>query len=118
MSLQFTRQGAFVECPSCAAKPGSPQLCRECLERRELHGVVERFRETLPALAKEYGPGEETKQTAEEHAERGRQFYRGMSCACSVCEAANRWTRLLDMVSFCEHCPNGYPNPECPEHGR
>lgn len=28
----------FVECPTCAAKPGTPTLCPECLERRELHG--------------------------------------------------------------------------------
>jgi hypothetical protein len=26
----------FVECPSCRAKPGSPPLCADCLERREL----------------------------------------------------------------------------------
>ena len=24
----------FEECPECAAKPGSPDLCDECLERR------------------------------------------------------------------------------------
>lgn len=35
MSLQFTRP-EFHLCPSCAAKPGSPNLCVECLERREL----------------------------------------------------------------------------------
>lgn len=43
MSLQFTR-ATFVLCPSCAAKPGSPSLCAECLERRELWGVVDRIR--------------------------------------------------------------------------
>lgn len=43
MSLQFTCS-KFVECPTCAAKPGSPALCRECLERRELHGVVSQLR--------------------------------------------------------------------------
>lgn len=25
---------SFEECPACAAKPGAPTLCRECLERR------------------------------------------------------------------------------------
>jgi len=25
----------FVECIDCAAKPGSPTLCRECLARRD-----------------------------------------------------------------------------------
>lgn len=43
MTLQFTR-AEFIACPSCAAKPGSPELCRECLERRELHSLVTRFR--------------------------------------------------------------------------
>lgn len=42
MTLMFTRP-EFERCPSCAAKPGSPELCRECLERRELHGVVMSF---------------------------------------------------------------------------
>lgn len=27
----------FVECPTCAAQPGAPTLCRECLERRTLY---------------------------------------------------------------------------------
>lgn len=36
MTLQYTRT-SFVECPVCRAKPGSPPLCAECLERRELH---------------------------------------------------------------------------------
>jgi hypothetical protein len=26
----------FIECPTCYAKPGSPTLCVECIERREL----------------------------------------------------------------------------------
>lgn len=39
MSLQFTRP-AFIACPTCTAKPGTPLLCPECLERRELHGLV------------------------------------------------------------------------------
>lgn len=43
MSLQYTRR-EFKECPSCAAKPGSPTLCRDCLERRELWEVVDRLR--------------------------------------------------------------------------
>ncbi len=30
----------FVECPTCVAKPGSPTLCRECLERRELYSLL------------------------------------------------------------------------------
>jgi Holliday junction resolvase RusA-like endonuclease len=28
----------FSECPSCAAKPGAPDLCAGCLERRRRHG--------------------------------------------------------------------------------
>ena len=47
MSLQFTRP-TFIECPTCRAKPGTPQLCRECLERRELHCVVEQIRGHTP----------------------------------------------------------------------
>ncbi|GEL75461.1 hypothetical protein MVI01_72450 [Myxococcus virescens] len=31
----------FRECPACAAKPGSPALCPECLERRELFACRE-----------------------------------------------------------------------------
>ena len=33
----------FVECPSCRAKPGSPPLCAECLERRELFGLRAKY---------------------------------------------------------------------------
>jgi hypothetical protein len=39
----------FIECPTCIAKPGSPTLCRECLERRELFSVIERLRK-FPGL--------------------------------------------------------------------
>ena len=28
--------GDFVECPTCAAKPGSPALCGPCLHNRSL----------------------------------------------------------------------------------
>lgn len=31
---------AFVECPACTAKLGSPTLCRECIERRELYTLL------------------------------------------------------------------------------
>lgn len=48
MSLANVRP-EFVECPTCRAKPGSPELCRECLERRELHGVLEELRR-MPGL--------------------------------------------------------------------
>lgn len=47
MSLQFTRP-EFVECPTCRAKPGTPALCRECLERRELYGVLRRLQDWYP----------------------------------------------------------------------
>lgn len=43
MSLVYTRR-TFVECDSCRAKPGSPALCRECLERREMYSVLEYIR--------------------------------------------------------------------------
>ena len=39
MSLQFSTL-EFRECPTCAAKPGSPSLCKECLERRELIDAI------------------------------------------------------------------------------
>lgn len=42
MSLQYVRY-EFVLCPTCAAKPGSPALCRECLERRELRWMHARI---------------------------------------------------------------------------
>lgn len=32
----------FVECPQCASKTGAPDLCVECLERRELYAERER----------------------------------------------------------------------------
>lgn len=51
MSLQFVFP-EFLECPPCLAKPGSPSLCSECLERRELHGVLKMMRLiTLPKFA-------------------------------------------------------------------
>ena len=40
----------FRECPTCAAKPGSPDLCRECLERRALIAEVRRLREQVAKL--------------------------------------------------------------------
>ncbi len=43
MSLCFTRPDFFL-CSTCAGKPGSPVLCIECLERRELWSLAERFR--------------------------------------------------------------------------
>ena len=54
MSLQFTRS-EFIECPTCRAKGGSPALCRECLERRELHGVVSRLRNPPSRLSDIFG---------------------------------------------------------------
>ena len=38
-TLSFVRP-EFHECPTCAAKPGSPDLCRECLERRALYSLL------------------------------------------------------------------------------
>ena len=38
-TLCFVRT-EFHECPVCSAKPGSPDLCRECLERRELYSLL------------------------------------------------------------------------------
>ena len=32
--------GEFVECETCAAKPGSPPLCPSCLKNRETIGVL------------------------------------------------------------------------------
>lgn len=43
MSLQYGRL-FFVECPTCAAKVGSPTLCQYCLERRELMELAEKLR--------------------------------------------------------------------------
>jgi len=43
MSLQYTRL-EFRLCPRCAVKPGSPELCAECLERRELWFLVDKLR--------------------------------------------------------------------------
>ena len=56
MTLQWTRR-EFEECKTCAAKGGSPALCHECLERRELYGVLEQLRRfpglmLLPGVAK------------------------------------------------------------------
>jgi hypothetical protein len=42
-TLKWVRH-EFKECASCAAKSGSPVLCHECLERRELYGLLEELR--------------------------------------------------------------------------
>ncbi len=63
MSLSYLVRPKFVPCPSCAVKPGSPDLCRECLERRELYGAVEKVRAilgALPASARTYAAYEAT----------------------------------------------------------
>lgn len=44
------RRFAFVECASCAAKPGSPTLCAACLSNRAAIGAYER----LLVIAGEY----------------------------------------------------------------
>jgi hypothetical protein len=47
MSLCFVRE-QFIECPTCRAKPGSPALCPECLERRELWYLLDTLRRLPP----------------------------------------------------------------------
>ena len=41
----------FVECPTCAAKPGSPTLCNSCLQNRSvigrLHDIIAKQDEAL-----------------------------------------------------------------------
>jgi hypothetical protein len=32
----------FVECPECAAKPGSPYLCTSCIQNRALISFLKR----------------------------------------------------------------------------
>ena len=39
----FIRE-SFIECPNCRARPGSPTLCTECLERRELWYLAEKHK--------------------------------------------------------------------------
>jgi hypothetical protein len=49
----------FEECPSCRAKPGSPDLCRECLIRRQAvwdANRAEREAEELAKRSKETNP--------------------------------------------------------------
>lgn len=46
MTLQYVRE-QFKECPACEAKPGSPSLCHECLERREMYGLLTFARKSL-----------------------------------------------------------------------
>jgi hypothetical protein len=90
----------FVECPTCLAKPGSPALCRECLERRELYGVVEKLRNANTMglvdrlLCRLWPP-------------------------TGHIEADVLATRenLAELVGICPTC-NGTPDPECKEHGR
>jgi hypothetical protein len=43
MTLQYVRP-KFEECAVCKAKPWAATLCHECLERRELYGMLERVR--------------------------------------------------------------------------
>lgn len=43
ISHTFIR-GSFVECPTCRVKPGSPTLCWECLERREMYSLLEKHK--------------------------------------------------------------------------
>lgn len=96
MSLSFTRS-EFVECPTCQAKPGSPELCRECLERRELWWVVDEIRKGQMS------------------------FIDKLLCLIYPPHGyeapARKTTSIAELVRICHHC-EGSPNPECPEHGR
>lgn len=41
----------FIECHACAAKPGSPELCCNCLRRRKIHyNIHEDFDDILNEL--------------------------------------------------------------------
>jgi hypothetical protein len=47
----------FVECARCAAKPGSPTLCRECLHNRNVIHLLQRTqRSPRPVGAAAAGP--------------------------------------------------------------
>lgn len=43
----------FVECPACKTKTGQPQLCSECLERRELYDYWRGQQKTATQVAAE-----------------------------------------------------------------
>ena len=96
MSLSNVRP-EFVECSTCRAKPGSPALCRECLERRELYSVVEDLRNG--------------------------EFTIIDRLLCFVFPPAGytgpppKRKPLREMLRICPEC-EGMPNPECKEHGR
>ena len=36
------KKAKFVECAACRAKTGSPTLCSECLERREMYEFIDK----------------------------------------------------------------------------
>lgn len=91
MTLCFTRP-EFITCPTCGAKPGSPQLCRECLERRELLGVVAELRRNNLGLIDRV--------------------------LCSVWPPTGYHRTLVsDLLRICPTC-DGWPKIECKEHGR
>lgn len=43
-----TTNAQFVECDTCRAKPGTPELCQGCLHNR---GAISRLRATHPDVA-------------------------------------------------------------------
>lgn len=97
MSLSHVRPD-FVECPVCIEKPGSPALCRECLERRELYGLLDDLRAA--------------------------QFSFIDRVLCAVWPPAGytgapkrKNQSITELTRICPTC-NGTPDPECKEHGR
>jgi hypothetical protein len=46
----------FQECPTCAAKPGSPALCDSCLNNRYLISEMKRNYDELMVFLKDFAP--------------------------------------------------------------
>lgn len=97
MSLANVRP-EFVECPSCNAKPGSPELCRECVERRELYSVLEELRRKPLSFL-------------------DRLLCSVLPPAGYIPEVRKAHRSLEELLRICPTC-NGTRNVDCKEHGR
>lgn len=97
----------FMECDSCRAKPGSPQLCKGCLHNR--------------ALISKYGEMTQEKSCCCTYYHLGRK----QQCPCEVhnCQQVpspveKKWCmkRLLKLARYCHLCHKFFGRHDAVEH--
>lgn len=99
MSEQRTATYSFDrldECPACREKPGSPYLCKECIERRDLRAKVESQAAALRGAAAVAKKFESERDAARAEVERLREALKAAlaSTRCRNEDCDHSWHRM------------------------